>query len=150
MKKRIVRLTESDLQRIVKRVIKEEMGGMEDSHPRYGDKNFNKMSREDILNLDKMGSSEYSEDTFEDEDEYYGTFDDKHKVRWGNEIGNFDYEDYDEDAFEDFDSYRRSKYAKDPKNRWAFNSSDEKSGRHFFKSHQERSGGLPFKVRKRR
>jgi hypothetical protein len=30
MKKRVVRLTESDLRRIVRRVIKEDMGGMED------------------------------------------------------------------------------------------------------------------------
>ncbi len=120
MKKRIVRLTEKDLQRIVKRVIKEDMGGMEDSHPTYGDKNFNKMSREDILNLDRMGSSEYSEDTFEDEDE-----------------------------FEDFDSYRKSKYGKDPKNKWEFNDPDKEMGRKFFNTHQEKSEGKPFKVRRR-
>jgi hypothetical protein len=67
--KKVVRLTESDLQRIVKRIIKEEMGGMEDTHPIYGDINFGKMSREDILNLDKMGSSEYSEEYDEDFDD---------------------------------------------------------------------------------
>jgi len=86
MAKKVIRLTESDLQRIVKRVIIEDMGGMDDVHPTYGNKNFNKMSREDILNLDRMGSSEYSEDTFEDEDEYYGTFDDKHMVNRKNKL----------------------------------------------------------------
>jgi len=124
MKKKVVRLTEKDLQRIVKRVIKED--------------------------LDKMSISEYSEDNFEDEDEYYGTFDDKHKVNRRNNTGNFDYEDYDEDEFEDFDSYRKSKYRKDRKNRWDFNDSDDEMGRKFFKTYQEKSGGKPFKVRRRR
>lgn len=150
MKKRVVRLTEKDLQRIVKRVIKEDMGGMDDTHPIYGDKNFSKMSREDILNLDKMGSSEYSEDTFEDEDEYYGTFDDEHMVNRRDMVGNFDYEDYDEDEYEDFDSYRKSRYGKDPKNKWGFNAPDEEMGRKFFKTYQEKSEGKPFKVRRRR
>lgn len=118
---KVINLTETDLRRIVKRVIKED-----------------------------MSSSEYSEDIFDDEDEYYGTFDDKHKVNRRSNTGDFDYEDYDEDEFEDFDSYRKSKYRKDRKNRWDFNDPDDEMGRKFFKTYQEKSGGKPFKVRRRR
>jgi len=67
MKKRIVRLTESDLRRIVKRVMKEDMGGMDDVHPSYGNLNFSKMSDDDLLNLDPEGTSEYSEEIYDDD-----------------------------------------------------------------------------------
>ena len=59
MKKRIVRLTESDLRRIVKRVIKEDMGGMDDVHPKYGNLNLSDYSNDELLDL---SSNEYSEE----------------------------------------------------------------------------------------
>ena len=75
MKKRVIRLSESDLQRIVKRVIKEnmnnELGGMNDRHSRFGDVKFSDLSRNEIM---RMGSSEHSEDSDEDltdDNEYY-------------------------------------------------------------------------------
>jgi len=52
MAKRIVRLTETDLRRIVKRVIKEDMGGMDDVHPTYGNLNLSKYSNDDINDLE--------------------------------------------------------------------------------------------------
>lgn len=70
MKKKIIKLKESDLHRIVKRVIKEnminELGGMDDGHPRFGNLNFSELSRDEIL---RMGTSEYSEDSDEDLDD---------------------------------------------------------------------------------
>lgn len=139
MKKRIVRLTESDLRRIVKRVIREDMGGMDDVHPTYGNVNFNDMTRDEILNLGKGN-----------DDEYYGTFDDTYMVDKNDRPGKFDYSDFEEEEFSDFDSYRKSKYGRDPKNKWDLNSPDEEQGRRFFNSYQEKSGGRPFKVRRRK
>ena len=52
MAKRIVRLTETDLRRIVKRVIKEDMGGIDDVHPTYGNLNLSKYSNDDLNNLE--------------------------------------------------------------------------------------------------
>ena len=72
--KRIVRLTESDLQKIVKRVIREErlneLGGMDDGHPRFGDINFSELSRDEII---RMGRGEEGSDSVSDEeiDDYY-------------------------------------------------------------------------------
>jgi hypothetical protein len=140
MKKRIVRLTESDLRRIVKRVIREDMGGMDDVHPTYGNVNFNELTRDQILNLGKDN----------DDDEYYGTFDDTYMVDKNDRPGKFDYSDFEEEEFSDFDSYRKSKYGRDPKNKWDLNSPDEDQGRRFFNAYQEKSGGRPFKVRRRR
>lgn len=74
MKKRIIRLTESDLQKIVKRVIREErlneLGGMDDGHPRFGDINFSDLSRDEII---RMGRGEEGSDSVSDEeiDDYY-------------------------------------------------------------------------------
>ena len=76
--KRIVRLTESDLQKIVKRVIREEriseMGGMDDTHPRFGNVNFSELSKDEIINLGR-DDFEYEEgsDRVSDEeiDDYY-------------------------------------------------------------------------------
>ena len=139
MKKRIVRLTESDLLRIVKRVIREDMGGMDDVHPTYGNLNLGKMSSDAILNLGKGN-----------DDEYYGTFDDTYMVDKNDKPGKFDYSDFEEETFGDFDSYRKSKYGRDPKNKWDLNSPDEEQGRRFFNSYQEKSGGRPFTVRRRK
>ena len=84
MKKRVVRLTESDLQRIVKRVIREnmlnELGGMDDGHPFSGNLNFGNLSPEEREKVNRyyrvdadIDGDEYSEidseleDDFEDE-----------------------------------------------------------------------------------
>ena len=74
MKKKVIRLTESDLQKIVKRVIREErlndLGGMDDGHPRFGDINFSDLSRDEII---RMGRGEEGSDSVSDEeiDDYY-------------------------------------------------------------------------------
>ena len=74
VKKKVIRLTESDLQKIVKRVIREErlneLGGMEDGHPRFGDINFSDLSRDEII---RMGRGEEGSDSVSDEeiDDYY-------------------------------------------------------------------------------
>jgi len=78
MKKKVIRLTESDLQKIVKRVIREEriseMGGMDDTHPRFGNVNFSELSKDEIINLGRddfeyeEGSDRVSD---EDIDDYY-------------------------------------------------------------------------------
>jgi len=62
-----------------------ELGGMDDGHPRFGNKNLSKMSRieKDML----MGNRDY-EDSFDDEDE--------------DDFEEFDFKDYDDD-FEDLD-----------------------------------------------
>jgi len=156
MKKRIVRLTESDLHRIVKRVIKEnminELGGMEDSHPISGGLNFSNLSPEERKMVDDYygGSSQDSGSELNPDDEYYSTFDDTYKVDRSDRPGNYNYSEFEEDEFEDFDSYRKSKYGRDPKNRTSFNSPDEEYGRRMFKTYQEKSGGKPYKVRRRK
>ena len=74
VKKKVIRLTESDLQKIVKRVIREErlneLGGMDDGHPRFGDINFSDLSRDEII---RMGRGEEGSDSVSDEeiDDYY-------------------------------------------------------------------------------
>jgi len=74
VKKKVIRLTESDLQKIVKRVIREErlneLGGMDDGHPRFGDINFSDLSRDEII---RMGRGEEGSDNVSDEeiDDYY-------------------------------------------------------------------------------
>lgn len=74
MKKKVIRITESDLQKIVKRVIREErlneLGGMDDGHPRFGDINFSDLSRDEII---RMGRGEEGSDSISDEeiDDYY-------------------------------------------------------------------------------
>ena len=74
MKKRIIRLTESDLQKIVKRVIREErlneLGGMEDGHPRFGDINFSDLSRDEIIRMGR-GVEGYDSVSDEEIDDYY-------------------------------------------------------------------------------
>jgi hypothetical protein len=76
MKKRIVRLTESDLRRIVRRVIKEDMGGMDDREeydPRFY------APSPDYEEGEEWGEKEYdprfdapSPDYEEDDDDYSG------------------------------------------------------------------------------
>jgi len=81
--KKIIRLNESDLQRIVNRVIREsmisELGGMDDGHPFSGNLNFNDLSSDDRKKVNKYyrfddeevddSFSELDNDEDEDEDE---------------------------------------------------------------------------------
>jgi hypothetical protein len=81
--KKIIKLTESDLQRIVNRVIREsmisELGGMDDGHPFSGNLNFNDLSSDDRKKVNKYyrfddeevddSFSELDNDEDEDEDE---------------------------------------------------------------------------------
>ena len=126
--KKIVRLTESDLTRIVKKVIKEQ----------GGEGNY-------------IG----------DDDDYYGSFDDNHKVHRNNHKGDTNFDDYDEDSFDTWDDYQKSPYANDKLNNWEFNSkgkrrgfqnreNEPEEGRYWFDQYKEKSGGQPFKVRKKR
>ena len=61
-----------------------ELGGMDDGHPRFGNKNLSKMSKKEKDML--MGDRDY-EESFDDEDDYE----------------EFDFQDYDDDDFEDLD-----------------------------------------------
>jgi hypothetical protein len=82
--KKIIRLNESDLQRIVNRVIREsmisELGGMDDGHPFSGNLNFNDLSSDDRKKVNKYYrfDDEEVDDSFseldsdEDEDEEEG------------------------------------------------------------------------------
>jgi hypothetical protein len=64
MKKKVIKLTEKDLQKIVKRVIKEgsinELGGMDDGHPRFGDVNFSDLSQDEIMDMGQ--NADYTEE----------------------------------------------------------------------------------------
>lgn len=75
MKKKVIRLTESDLQKIVKRVIREErlneLGGMDDGHPRFGDINFSDLSRDEIIRMGRGEEDSYSVSDEEIDDYYY-------------------------------------------------------------------------------
>jgi hypothetical protein len=144
-KKKIIKLTENDLTKIVRKVIKEqgmisELGGMDDSHPKFGNMNLKNHSSDE---LDDILHNRLSDD-----DEYYGTFDDEHKIDRFDKYVTSDYEDFDEEEFEDFDAYSNSRYGSDKRNRWAFN--DKKYGKGYFDRYQEKSGGKPFKIRKKR
>jgi|688.fasta_scaffold90773_4 hypothetical protein len=57
---RKVRLTESDLVRIIEKVVKEELGGMDDSHPVYG--NMNLMKDLDMEKVSKKSDKSFEED----------------------------------------------------------------------------------------
>ena len=78
--KKIVRLKESDLQRIVKRVMKEsqnsilnELGGMDDGHPVLGGLNFGNLSPEERERVNKyyrVSDEDVNDEDLNDEDEY--------------------------------------------------------------------------------
>lgn len=51
MPKKIVKLTESQLVKIIEKVISEDMGGMDDVHPVYGE-----MGPDDLMSLVKNGT----------------------------------------------------------------------------------------------
>jgi hypothetical protein len=125
-----------------------ELGGMDDGHPVLGDLNFGNLSPEEKERVNKY--YRVDDEDVNDDDEYYGTFDDEYKVDRNNRSGKLDYDDFDEDEFEDFDSFRKSKYGRDGKNKWDLNTSDEETSRRIFDRYQSKSGGNPFKVRRRR
>jgi hypothetical protein len=97
--KKIVRLKESDLHRIVKRVIREsqnpilnELGGMDDGHPFSGDLNFGKLSPEERERVDNYYrvNDVSNDDSFSEID---------------SELGD-DFED-DEDGFPEWEKLKR-------------------------------------------
>lgn len=90
--KKIIRLTENDLTKIVKQVLKEErlnekLGGMEDSHPIFGDKNLSDYSAEELDNmLNRRGNEESDfddelEDDFGDDIDFYDETPEKPQLR---------------------------------------------------------------------
>jgi hypothetical protein len=74
-----------------------ELGGMDDGHPRFGNKNFSKMSKREKDML--MGDRDY-EDSFDDEDE--DDFEEFDFKDYDDDFEEFDFKDYDDD-FEDLD-----------------------------------------------
>lgn len=75
MKRKVIKLKESDLEKLVKKILKEDMGGMDDTHPTFGDLNLSRMSGDDILSLLKRNKGEIKTDG--DDDLEHGTFDDE-------------------------------------------------------------------------
>lgn len=75
MKRKVIKLKESDLEKLVKKILKEDMGGMDDTHPTFGDLNLSRMSADDILSLLKRNKGEIKTDG--DDDLEHGTFDDE-------------------------------------------------------------------------
>jgi hypothetical protein len=57
-----------DFKMLRKGEMEEEMGGMEDAHPKFGKMNFSKMSKDDILNLLTKRLKDDEEDEFETEE----------------------------------------------------------------------------------
>ena len=88
MKKRVIKLRESDLERLVNKILKEDMGGMDDGHPVFGDLNFSLLSPEEKEEIATYfsGKSKKSDDYkdrsmydpyYGDGDLEHGTFDDE-------------------------------------------------------------------------
>jgi len=156
MKKRIVRLTESDLLRIVKRVIREDMGGMDDVHPTYGNLNLGNMSSDEILNLGNTNDEDDFgfESSFCEECEGTGCEECDGSGMKRNSVVNNEYKNrsmYDrQGGLDDFDSHRKSNYGRDTKNSLDLNSLYENKDRRFFNSDQKKSGGRPSTVRRRK
>ena len=161
--KKIVRLTENDLTRIVKKVIKEQEdidfdqfldadGNLDPSmHSTEKYKQF----------LNNISDRPNPNNSIGDDDDYYGSFDDSHKIHRNNHKGDTNFDDYDEDSFDTWDDYQKSPYANDKLNNWEFNSkgkrrglqnreNEPEEGRYWFDQYKEKSGGRPFKVRKKR
>ena len=139
MKKKVIRLKERDILRIVKRVLTEQPMDMDSDGDQIPDR----------LDMDSDGDGNI---------DYYGTWDDVYKVNRNDEEG--DFEDYDGpvDKFKTWDEYQGSRYANDGSNRWAFNSkrkergsvvgaNDPEEGRYWFDRYQKNAGGKPFKVK---
>jgi hypothetical protein len=94
--KKIVKLKESDLQRIVNRVIREsmisELGGMDDGHPFSGEMNFNDLPLKDRERVNKY----YRLDDVEVDNSY---------SELDSELED-DFEDYDLEIGDDMPSYK--------------------------------------------
>jgi DnaJ-class molecular chaperone len=74
--KKIIRLSETDLTRIVKKVIREEkikedLGGMEDSHPIFGNMNLSKYSERELDDMLYSRKRNSSNDENEIGDDYH-------------------------------------------------------------------------------
>lgn len=131
MKRKVIKLKESDLERLVKRILKEDLGGMDDAHPIFGHMNLLNLTPEEkkmidaIYNRDKTyktddgdlehGTFDTEEDEISDNDLEYGAFDtDVDDLKYGR----FDTEDEDEEY-----RYR----TRGTKPRWMEESEDELS-----------------------
>jgi hypothetical protein len=85
MKRKVIKLKESDLERLVKKIIKEEkrhineLGGMEDNHPIFGDLNFNDLTPKDVEQIKQYFKSNPKKSIYktDDGDLEHGTFDDE-------------------------------------------------------------------------
>jgi len=71
-----------------------ELGGMDDGHPRFGNKNFAKMSRREKEDLMSDRSYEYSDD----KEDFIDDFDDEDDFRFNAPSSDYDFEE-DEDDF---------------------------------------------------
>lgn len=75
MKRKVIKLKESDLEKLVKKILKEDMGGMDDTHPTFGNLNLSRISGEEIMSLLNRNKGEIKTDG--DDDLEHGTFDDE-------------------------------------------------------------------------
>lgn len=83
MKKKVIKLNESDLQRLVEKIIKEErkslteLGDLTGEHDIFGDLNFSKLSDEDIERIERYfnRNKKHSSYKTDDGDLKHGTFD---------------------------------------------------------------------------
>ena len=138
--KKIIKLTESDLQRIVNRVIREsmlsELGGMDDGHPFSGNLNFNDLSSDDRKKVNKYyrfddeevddSFSELDNDEDENEDEGFPEWEklkkymddrDKKQIDDRNEkMNNLMRQIKDEDGEEGFPEWEKLKKNMDDRN----------------------------------
>jgi len=108
--KKVIRLTESDLVRIVKRVINEE---------RYG--SFGNMKRKDF----RGDSYVRDDDRFVDDDEIYG-------------IG--DENEFDTEEFDDYESYEKKYPLGSKKSPSWFQSKDKDYSKRMFDMYREKTG----------
>ena len=85
MKRKVIKLKESDLERLVKKIIKEEkkqiteLGGMDDNHPLFGNLNFSNLSPEEVKHIEQYFGRSAKEPIYKtnDGDLEHGTFDDE-------------------------------------------------------------------------
>jgi len=96
--------------------VNEKMGGMDDTHPKFGQMNFSKMSDEELDDLFKKISDSMSDDDEESEDEYtemeegfddfemkdnFDDFDSKKYSKLKNLKKHFDFDDKNDSSYED-------------------------------------------------
>lgn len=90
MKRKVIKLKESDLERLVKKIIKEEksyineLGGMDEPHPIFGELNFSQLSPEEIEKIMMYVGRNKPTYKTDDGDLEHGTFDteeDEYRVK---------------------------------------------------------------------